>query len=448
MSNDLDILQRDGYIEMLKNIIDGASEEKKSTVFAIDGKWGVGKSFIIDKLNNEIDKSKYVVFNYNCWQYDYYEEPLVAIISNIQDNIEKCYKYYNYEYRKECRVKKFCDATFTIGNNLVKKLTNIDLEEIGKNALDLNKTYDKNSNFNNTIKKLQGQLHNITDVIPIIFIIDELDRCMPEYAIKVLERLHHIFHGFENVIILLSVDRTQLECSIKKIFGENTDIDGYLKKFVDFTIKIDGGSLSENWIEKYDNTYLCNNKFKNIEVIKDNIKPYLSLINIREQEKVINKAETMFKLLDLENSSLNRECMCIFGLSYVVLKDYLTINNNIEWMGILLEKGNINYTTLQLIKKLDKKQFYNYKFEENLANFINWIVNKRISVFEILDNSIIGIRNKNDALPFGLLYSIITSNIPDNDPGCVTYGRVVNKFNYLKYYSFAQNMIKTYELIR
>lgn len=38
MNADLDILQRDGYIEILKNIIDGVSAGKKSSIFAIDGK--------------------------------------------------------------------------------------------------------------------------------------------------------------------------------------------------------------------------------------------------------------------------------------------------------------------------------------------------------------------------------------------------------------------------
>mgnify|MGYP003533024634 FL=1 len=44
--------------------------------------------------------------------------------------------------------------------------------------------------------------------------VDELDRCLPEYSIKVLERLHHLTENTDNVITVLSMDKSQLEKSV------------------------------------------------------------------------------------------------------------------------------------------------------------------------------------------------------------------------------------------
>ena len=42
----------------------------------------------------------------------------------------------------------------------------------------------------------------------VVIMVDELDRCLPEYTIKVSERLHHIFTDLKNVIVFVSMDKT------------------------------------------------------------------------------------------------------------------------------------------------------------------------------------------------------------------------------------------------
>ena len=73
---------------------------------------------------------------------------------------------------------------------------------------------------------------------------------MPEYSIKVLERLHHINEGSANIVHVISIDKTQLYTNIQHIFGFS-DVDLYLKKFIQFTISLDAGKISEQIIDKY-----------------------------------------------------------------------------------------------------------------------------------------------------------------------------------------------------
>ena len=70
----------------------------------------------------------------------------------------------------------------------------------------------------------------------VVIIVDELDRCLPTYAIKVLERIHHIINGLENVVVIIAMEKKQIENSLHQIYGEGMDVDQYLKKFISFSI--------------------------------------------------------------------------------------------------------------------------------------------------------------------------------------------------------------------
>lgn len=68
-----------------------------------------------------------------------------------------------------------------------------------------------------------------------------------DYAIKVLERLHHLLKGIPNITVIIAIDQKQLENSVKQIFGEKTEASQYLKKFIDFTLKLDKGKMTKGF---------------------------------------------------------------------------------------------------------------------------------------------------------------------------------------------------------
>ena len=73
---------------------------------------------------------------------------------------------------------------------------------------------------------------------PLIFIIDELDRCNPRFAVKVLERVKHLF-SVPNIVFILSIDKTQLCHSICGYYGsDNLNAEEYLKRFIDIEYKL------------------------------------------------------------------------------------------------------------------------------------------------------------------------------------------------------------------
>ena len=71
----------------------------------------------------------------------------------------------------------------------------------------------------------------------IVFFIDELDRCCPNFAVRLLERIKHYFLH-EKVIFVVSVNMSELQHTIKRHYGNDFNADKYLRRFFDFTIPL------------------------------------------------------------------------------------------------------------------------------------------------------------------------------------------------------------------
>ena len=81
---------------------------------------------------------------------------------------------------------------------------------------------------------MRTYVEKLSDGKPIVFIVDELDRCNPIYAVKTLERIKHLF-SIPGIVFVLSIDKEQLCNSIKGYFGsEQLNAEEYLKRFIDY----------------------------------------------------------------------------------------------------------------------------------------------------------------------------------------------------------------------
>lgn len=77
-----------------------------------------------------------------------------------------------------------------------------------------------------------------TDGKPLVFIIDELDRCKPDYAVRMLEVLKH-FLEVQNIVFVCAVDKKHLEDSICGYYGsEQLNAAEYLRRFFDLEIEL------------------------------------------------------------------------------------------------------------------------------------------------------------------------------------------------------------------
>lgn len=392
MTKKEDILNRQPFIDKILSIIETLSKDKRGISFAIDGDWGSGKTFVLEQLEKQLEPvqseetadDRYFLFHYNCWQYDYYDEPAVAIISAM---LEKAYSMDNSKLLKIGKTSwgMAKDKLIDIGNEFIKNRIGIDVVETindfqnewDKQALD-NNSFDKWFSFKQTIDSTRKNIHEIASEKTVVIIVDELDRCLPNYSIKVLERLHHIFDGIDNVILIFAIDANQLHHTVKSIFGNTDDktVDRYLKKFIDFELKLDYGDIQNNVWEKYQNYFglfssihFPDNKDQVKEIIFDLLK--YSKIDIRNQEKLIEQARTVHRIVCSEN--ISDYSILLFEL---ILSIFMYLAPNIE-LKVIPEINRVTYggldkclgqDFLNLLKGLENNIVGNRKLDGDITN--------------------------------------------------------------------------------
>ena len=65
----------------------------------------------------------------------------------------------------------------------------------------------------------------------LVIFVDELDRCRPTFAVQLLERIKHLF-DIPKIVFVLSLDKKQMEASIKAVYGAEIDAAEYSTPFL------------------------------------------------------------------------------------------------------------------------------------------------------------------------------------------------------------------------
>lgn len=97
----------------------------------------------------------------------------------------------------------------------------------------------------------------------ILIIVDELDRCRPNYAIEFLETIKHFF-DINGLIFVIGVDKTQLASSAKVLFGQQLVFDEYYRKFAhrDVSLPVKSQPMTEQFCRKLVAEYLSEEAFR------------------------------------------------------------------------------------------------------------------------------------------------------------------------------------------
>ena len=253
-----DILQRQEFINRVLTVINSCKRQPRGLSFSIAGGWGYGKSFILDRVQEQL-ADDWIVLRYDSWKYDYYEEPLVALVASISDQLQEHSSGIDPKLIRsiaETAADIAVDAAAMAAgpNALLLKLAGKAAKKVCKKiqaAKKAARSYDKYSSLKKNLSIIQELLRKIGETKPVVLMIDELDRCLPAYQIKVLERIHHVVNESNNVVVY-ALNPNQLSETIKQIYGGNDErVTAYLKKFLDFSLTLDIGLVSEKIEQKY-----------------------------------------------------------------------------------------------------------------------------------------------------------------------------------------------------
>ena len=228
-------LGRQQYAEILTQIV---GSYRQGCVLAIDGQWGSGKTTFMSMWKQMLENSRFKALYFNVWEHDFLSDPLIGLVAELQsqldertcgDKIEKLMEAgarILFAIAKHAAKKSLGEETA----DLIEDLASCSVKLFKKEISEYNEQCKSIDNFREALSAFVADYSNGK---PLVFIVDELDRCNPSYAVKVLERIKHLF-AIPNVVFVLSIDKKQLCCSIKGYYGsESIDADDYLRRFID-----------------------------------------------------------------------------------------------------------------------------------------------------------------------------------------------------------------------
>lgn len=398
-----DHLSRQPYLDLLKSIITNQCDNSKGYSFAIDGEWGCGKTWIINELENQLTEekeNKYLIFHYNAWENDFYDEPLVALLSVMIESLKEHKKSIKEKGTASKIITSSITSLMKVAGTVVEKKYNINPNEIidsvkesGKAVADIKLTksdFNKMLPLENALKQIKEVITKLSQEKHILLIVDELDRCLPEYAIKVLERLHHICNEMP-VIQILAINKKNLADSIAKVFGKdypkedypeiliNLFCESYLQKFVDMIIPLPNGKIDSrlevlNGLEKDFTPYVRPKNFRQ-EVIKVDeeflaafVSSLMNGIEKRLQEKIYKQVALCHKLTIQTGIQYDKERMTYAILIYEIISCIC----------------KYVYHSKEICKFIIHNDFYTLDF----YNGINMPVIPETTEFEIFQNNI------------------------------------------------------------
>ncbi len=335
----IDILNRQEIVGQILDLLITLSDAQSSCAFALNGKWGAGKTFLLSMLEPKLRDyqagEKFMVFHYNCWQYDYYDEPLIAIVSAMLDNIDEYTRFFSGEVREKiqsCFVSTAKQIIKKVACSFVENKIGIDADDLSDLVEKIQEgtsqdfkephSFDKYYAFHKVVEEAREDLSRLAERQTLVIVVDELDRCLPDYAIKILERLHHLFSDLNNTVLIMALDKEQLKHTVETTFGAGTDCNAYLQKFVDFELKLSIGTVNDGFLEKY-NDYVALFDESILEPwtgIHDYISALFSDMEIRRQAHIVKKLHTIHRLLFSTSRKKDYSFLC-FELLLAVMQE-------------------------------------------------------------------------------------------------------------------------------
>jgi len=378
----IDLLGHSSYVNALFRIIESESTVTPFNI-GILGEWGTGKSTLMMQLASRLSNSQFPVVIFNPWKYDDKEEIVHALIQTILFSFDK------QEKRKEVK-----DIVISIAKGLGQMVLSkiiaaktLDVVDFDKLVEIYTEKKEENIKFINEFESVFTELvSKYADDKKLVIFIDDLDRCLPESIIKILESIK-LFLSVPKCVFIIGIDNVVIQEAIAEKYGKNYSFSGkdYLEKIVQLSFSIP--NPSEQNIEAY--TYKICGQLLETKIIKlivsgcdanpRRIKRYINSFNLIEAV-IDEELKNQTRKIDLNKNILS--FVLLLQIQFANIYDYY--QDNLKDCSTLFEMLNQNkYFDTEELDRLKSINPIYFSIIDN-DKFLNFVRKASILGVELL----------------------------------------------------------------
>lgn len=289
-------------IQFAKDLQEFIKKVDTPYVLGLDGGYGTGKTHFATRFCAQMHEEIMSLY-FSAWEKDYYNNPMLSFVEMIAWLVKEESERFDMDCIKHAKatIQSLLNASDVILSLQlpffsISYQTNVSrfLKNLKKQILPTDILQKAKYDLAEFIKRLPNH--------KLILIVDDMDRCRPDIAVKTLEVIKHFF-DIEGLIVIIPVGKERLTKYINAFYGLPTDSredkEEYLQKFLNETIqipelnylkicqdKITAKDFTQNLV--YEGDY-----YNSITVLQEWMAHYAKLarLSYRETSEIINQAK-------------------------------------------------------------------------------------------------------------------------------------------------------------
>ena len=247
-----DLIDREEVSSVFTNIVNNT---RGSMVASVSAPFGTGKTFFATRWVQQLRAESIPAIYFNAWETDFGAHPLAAFlhacesqIDHIADNPQKKKAQRKLKQAISAAAPIIGKTALKVGARLLTLgLVEGDVDKIKEavaselidateeHAAALLDTYAKEVSARQEFKRKMQEFRKILQLGDsdknIVIVIDELERCRPDYSLNLLEDIKHFLEE-EGFLFFIFCDEGALNSYADRIFGVQNKGEGYLRKFI------------------------------------------------------------------------------------------------------------------------------------------------------------------------------------------------------------------------
>lgn len=257
------------------------SKDMLPTSIGIFGNWGAGKSSLLKLIENQLkNNNDHIIINFDAWLYQGFDDSKAALLEVITNELIEQSKNNSTVIEKGEKLLKRINKLRLLGVFAESTALAFGVPTGGLVANTINSISNlkdgiqDETEYSNIIEQLQGLKTNLENIAerekspsppkqihefrndysslieeinkPVVVIIDNLDRCLPENTIHTLEAIR-LFLFLKNTAFIIAADEEMIKTSVANHFNDTSSrhqLD-YLDKLIQIPIRIPKAGIRE-----------------------------------------------------------------------------------------------------------------------------------------------------------------------------------------------------------